>query len=60
VKGKSFFFEKKKQKTFFYWAVLVSAPQAQTNKSFCAAFFKRRPLARKLLTAGKQSANRPV
>jgi hypothetical protein len=24
--------------------VLVAAPQAQVNESFCAAFFKKRPL----------------
>jgi hypothetical protein len=43
-KRKGFFFEKKKQKIFLNWAVLVSLPQTQTSKSFCAAFFKKRPL----------------
>jgi hypothetical protein len=42
---KGFFFEKKKQKTFLNWAVLVSLPPAQSNKNFCAAFFKKRPLS---------------
>jgi hypothetical protein len=41
---KGFFFEKKKQKTFLNWVVLVSAPLAQFQESFCAAFFKKRPL----------------
>jgi ArsR family transcriptional regulator, arsenate/arsenite/antimonite-responsive transcriptional repressor len=27
------------------WAVLVATPQAQANKSFCAAFSKKRPLS---------------
>jgi hypothetical protein len=31
-KGKGFFFEKKKQKTFLYWAVLVSLSPAQLSK----------------------------
>jgi hypothetical protein len=44
-KGRGFFFEKKKQKTFLNWAVLVETPPAQCQKSFCAAFFKRRPLS---------------
>jgi hypothetical protein len=40
-----FFFAKKKQKFFLNWAVLVAAPQAQSRKSFCAAFFKKRLLS---------------
>jgi hypothetical protein len=43
-KGRGFFFEKKKQKTFLNWAVLVATPPAQTRKGFCAAFFKKRLL----------------
>jgi hypothetical protein len=44
-KERGFFFEKKKQKTFLNWAVLLSRPPAQIRKSFCAAFFKKRPLS---------------
>jgi hypothetical protein len=36
---------KKKQKNFFNRAVLAPTPPAQANKSFCAAFFKKRPLS---------------
>jgi hypothetical protein len=38
------FFEKKKQKTFFELGRLVSLPEAQFRKGFCAAFFKKRLL----------------
>jgi hypothetical protein len=36
--GKRFFFEKKKQKTFLNWAVLVSPPQSRFFQK-AAAFF---------------------
>jgi hypothetical protein len=39
------FLKKRSKKTFLNWAVLVSVPQSQTSKSFCAAFFKKRPLS---------------
>jgi hypothetical protein len=45
-KGKASFCEQKEaKKRLFIWAVLVSPPPAQTNKSFCAAFFKKRLLS---------------
>jgi hypothetical protein len=36
---------KKKQKNFLCWAMGLSPtqPQAQHKRSFCAAFFKKRP-----------------
>jgi hypothetical protein len=39
------FVNKKVAKSFCIWARAVSAPQAQTSKSFCAAFSKKRPLS---------------
>jgi hypothetical protein len=33
------------KKTLLVWAVLVSPPQAQFRRSFCAAFFKKRPFS---------------
>ncbi|HTJ91214.1 MAG TPA: hypothetical protein VL356_13695 [Acidocella sp.] len=39
---------KKKQKTLFTlgpWALSATKAQAQHGKSFCAAFFKKRPLS---------------
>jgi hypothetical protein len=45
---------KKEAKNFLNWAVLVSPPRAQTNKSFCAAFSKKRPF---LLFCKKKAAH---
>jgi hypothetical protein len=39
------FVNKKVPKTLLFWARATSTPQAQTNKSFCAAFFKKRLLS---------------
>jgi hypothetical protein len=47
LKGRLLFVDKKKQKNFFYagpWALPATMPMAQRNKSFCAAFFKKRLL----------------
>jgi hypothetical protein len=38
------FLKKRSKKLFCSWALLVSAPQSPVSKSFCAAFFKGRPL----------------
>jgi hypothetical protein len=41
------FLKKKNQKDFFYAgpvAVAATAPQAESHKSFCVAFFKKRLL----------------
>jgi hypothetical protein len=40
-KAKRFFFEKKKQKTFLNWAVLVSQPPAQSSQKFLRRFFQK-------------------
>jgi hypothetical protein len=42
------FVNKKKQINFIYagpWALSPTTPMAQHSKSFCAAFFKKRPLS---------------
>jgi hypothetical protein len=42
------FVNKKKQKNFIYagpWALSPTQPMAQHNRSFCAAFFKKRLLS---------------
>jgi hypothetical protein len=39
---KDFFFEKKKQKTFGYWAELERLARAQTGKSFFGSFFSKK------------------
>jgi hypothetical protein len=43
----SFSEEKEAKRLPLYWAMGVGkiAPMAQSQKSFCAAFFKKRPLA---------------
>jgi hypothetical protein len=42
--GRLFFVNKKKQKTFLNWVVLVSPSQAQPNKSFLRRFFPKKRL----------------
>jgi hypothetical protein len=44
-KSKRFFFEKKKQKTFGPWTVLLKTPGAQISKSFLLLFFKKEALS---------------
>jgi hypothetical protein len=47
MKGKASFCEQKEAKKLFYagsWAVSPTMPQARHKRSFCAAFFKKRPL----------------
>jgi hypothetical protein len=47
-RGRLLFVNKKKQKNFIYagpGALALTQPEAQHNKSFCAAFFKKRLLA---------------
>ena len=53
---KRFFFEKRTKKLFLNWAVLVSAPPAQSQRSFCAAFSKKRPSSFSVLAS---AADRP-
>jgi hypothetical protein len=55
-RGGLLFVNKKKQKNFSLWAVQVSAPQAQTNKSFLRRFFskKRLPSCFKLNRSGSR------
>jgi hypothetical protein len=43
-KGKRFFFEKKKQKTFMMLWLAVSAERVLRPKSFLVLFFKKEPL----------------
>src|ERR1700723_2811850 len=38
---KGFFFEKRSKKLLLTWAVVVSRPPAQFQKSFCAAFGRK-------------------
>jgi hypothetical protein len=48
VKGKTSFCEQKEAKKLCYagpWALSPTKPIAQHNKSFCAAFFKKRLLS---------------
>jgi hypothetical protein len=47
MEGKATFCEQKVAKKLCYagpWALSLTTPMAQRNKSFCAAFFKKRPL----------------
>jgi hypothetical protein len=47
AKGRLLFVNKKKQKNFVnagQWALSRTRPLPSINKSFCAAFFKKRPL----------------
>ena len=41
-RGRLLFVNKKKQKTFLTWAVLVSLPRSQANKSFLRRFFSKK------------------
>jgi len=51
-KRKTTFCEQKvAKKLCLLWAVRVSTPLAQSHKSFCAAFFKKRPLSSTLMVA---------
>jgi hypothetical protein len=43
--GNKFFFEKKNQKTFAPLRGALKTPGSPEQKSFCGAFFKKRPLA---------------
>jgi hypothetical protein len=57
-RGRLLFVNKKKQKNFLSWAVLVSPSQAQPNKSFLRRFFskKRLPSCFKLNLTGSNVA----
>jgi hypothetical protein len=41
----SFCEQKEAKKLYSFWARAVSAARAQFQESFCAAFFKKRPLS---------------
>jgi hypothetical protein len=47
-KGNAYFYEQKEAKNFIFsepWALSATQNQTQHTKSFCTAFFKKRPLS---------------